>query len=198
MSQIPDGPILDYASPMIRAPLRLAEKSIITFVPDPDGMRILESLAGKGRALFAIFFSAGSMTVLGCTISGTGPGWTKAMAVYAVFAIGTLALIVALINSNWQETILKISGENLLLVFKTPFKSRRYQWTREQIREARIVQELDPPTQRIVLELQIEFFSQPVVRLFTGHDIPVLRSAAEHIRQYLAGPPSDSAASAAS
>jgi hypothetical protein len=197
MLQIPDGPILDYASPMIHGPLRLARKSILTFVPDLDGMHIVESLEGKMRAVVAIVFSSSSMTLLGCKVSSCQPvfnmGWMNAMAVYAVFAIVVLTLIIALINSNWQQTILKIEAEKLLLVFKGPFKNRLHRWTWDQIRRALIVQELDPRTYRIFYELRIEFWSHPLVRLFTGQNLSELGSIVEQISIHLSGPPENAA-----
>jgi hypothetical protein len=187
MSQIPEGPILDYASPLIRAPLRLAEKSILTFFADADGLRIVESLAGKGRAIAAICFCGGSMIILGCTISDLAPlfssVWLESMATYSIFAFGTLALILTLINSNWRRTVLKIGAVYLTLVFESPLKNRVYQWTWDRFVGARILQELDPPTQRIVYEVQMEFSSHPLVRLFTGHDLPELGPVMERIRQ---------------
>ena len=189
--QFPDGKILDYASPMMRRPLRLAEKSILTFLTDQDGMQIVETLEGKAKARYAIFFAAGAMAILGLTINGSykmfSALWMEAMGVYAAFVVGVVTLIIALISSNWQQTILTIGAEHLHLFFTTPFKNRLYKWTWDQVCQARVVQELDPPTQRIKCELQIDLWSHPLVRLFSGHDLRELGLVAEELHRHQPG-----------
>jgi energy-converting hydrogenase Eha subunit A len=194
-SQIPDGNILDYASPGMGGPLRLAKLSILTFLPEPNGMHIVETLTGKMQAIYAICFSAISMIILGLTTSSINPrfsgSWFSAMFVWSIFAAGVAALIIALINSNWRATILKILPEHLQLTFQTPFKNRPYQWTWDQFRQVHVTQQLDQLTQRVVCELQIEIWTSPVVRLFNGHGLRELGLIAEEMRRHQSVTPAD-------
>jgi len=190
MSQFPDGPILDYASPALKTPLRLADQSILTVREITGGVEIFETLAGKSGAIAAIIFSGGMVTLFGfCTFNTYPPiqqeFFTPLRIFYLIYLAVTLLLIVAVIESNWRETILRVKAENLVLIFKSAFKLRRYEWTTEMVRHVHVVQEIDAKTQRIVYELQIEFWSHPMVKLFTGHDPPELNDLASRLRNHL-------------
>jgi hypothetical protein len=186
--QTPDGNILDYASPGLAGPLRLADRSILTFLPEPGGMHIVETLEGKTRAIAAICFSGISMLILGFTISASTPflsrPWFTSMALWLLLAAGVAALILALIHSNWKATILKLRPEDLQLTFETPFKKRFYSWTWDQFRQAHVVQSLDSRTQRVIRELQVEIWTSPVLRLFIGHGLRELGAIVDELRRF--------------
>ena len=186
MSQFPEGPILDYASPAMKSPLRLADKSILTVHETTRGLDVLETLAGKTTAVGAIIFSGAMVTLFGITAINTGVALLSGLMIfYLIYLSVTLLLIYAVIESNWRETILRAEDENLILIFKSPFTLRRHQWATEKVREVHVVQELDIKTRRIVHELQIELWTQQWVKLFTGHDPPELGDIAVRLRYHL-------------
>jgi hypothetical protein len=190
MSQVPGGPILDYASPALKAPLRLTDLSILTVREITDGVEVLETLTGKGPAIAAMIFSGGTVTLFGyevftSAVPNAHPDFDTLQISYLIYLAVTLILIFAIIESNWRETILRVQAENLTLSFRSPFKLRQHQWTAEMVRSIHVVQAIDIKTQRLVHELQIELSSPQWVKLFTGHDAPELGNIAGQLRQYV-------------
>jgi hypothetical protein len=193
MSLPSQGPVLDYASPAIRGPLRLTDKSIITFIPTPDGLDIVETLHGKGAALAAIIFTSGAVALLGTEVfagivahdpASTWP-WTGIF-LYLAFAAMTILVILAVIHANWRSSLLSVTRQRLILDFKSPYRLTRRQWEPEQLKTVNVVQQLDPRTQRLIYEIQLEFWSCPMIRLFTGHDPSELHRIADTIRKHFA------------
>jgi hypothetical protein len=189
MSQIPEGPILDYASPALKSPLRLTDLSILTVQPITDGIEVLETLTGKGAAIAAMIFSAGTVALFGFeTFTSDAPNahvdFGTLQIFYLIYLAITLILMFAIIESNWRETILRVQRENLTLAFKSPFKLRQHRWTTEMVRQIHVVQAIDTKTERLVHELQIELSSSSLqwVKLFTGHDAPELGNIAGQLR----------------
>lgn len=190
MPQIPQGPILDYASPGIGRALRLVRQSIITFIPIANGVEILESLSGKTQAVVAIVFAGGAVTLLGFTIFADLQHrffYLFLTAFYLIYLVVTAWIVIAVIQSNWRRTVLRVTPGKLLLIFKTPFNAIERHWNNEQIRFVSVVHVLDSRTLRTIYELQIEFCSDAPARLFTGHGPPELAHIADLIRRYLPG-----------
>src|SRR5579863_1190824 len=113
MSQFPDGPILDYASPALKTPLRLTDQSILTVRETTGGVEIFETLAGKSGAIAAIIFSGGMVTLFGFgafNYDSHDSNWvffSPFRIFYLIYLTVTLLLILAVIESNWRETILR-------------------------------------------------------------------------------------------
>lgn len=189
MSEPSQGPVLDYASPLARGPLRLADRSILTFIPVSNGVNIVESLEGRGRAVAAIIFSSCAVILLGPVVFGEAFDHDISIAgvlLYLGYAVMTVIVILAVINANWRTTILGVTREHLILDFKTPFRLARRQWNPEELKTVNVVQQLDPRTKRIAHEIQLEFYSHPLTRLFTGHDPPELHHIVDTVRQHFA------------
>jgi hypothetical protein len=196
MSEIPEGPILDYASPTSRSPLRLAKRSIIYLYQGVDEVKVVERLAEQGKALTAIIFSGSMVVLLGYTTEQTERPerfihyFSEGFILYFIYAAATLALILAVIYVNWRSTILEVSRERVILRFESAFKNLMYQWPSSEVRNIHVVQELDQRTMRIIFELRIELAFHPMLRLFGGHEIQDLNAIAMAMREQLAAPES--------
>ena len=195
MTEIPAGPILDYASPISRTPLRLASRSVISILSTTKGTVITESLGGQMPALAAIIVTGSTVSLLGCGVLGIVlhlHNWTEfyeALVVlipYFIFAGGTLALILAVIHTSWRRTILRVSPQGIVLVFHSPLKEKAYEWTGENVRHVHIVQELDRRRWEVAYHLQIDIGDRHTAQLFGGHGIEELSEIARLIRQKLA------------
>jgi hypothetical protein len=194
MTEIPAGPILDYASPNSRTPLRLATRSVISILSTANEVIITESLDGHLSALAAILFTGSTVALLGTGVIGETlhlHNWSDlsdaalVLVLYFVYAAGTLALIVAVIHTNWRRTILQVSHECAVLIFKSPLKETVHKWPTENVRHVHVVQELDQRSQRIVFYLRIEVRDRPVAQLFSGHKIDELSEIARLIHEKL-------------
>jgi len=187
---IPPKPVLDYASPNARSPLRLTNTSIISVNERSDGTEIIESLTGHGEAIGAIAFTSITMTILGNDVL-SNPAWSKNFLgpciIYWLFALGILTLILAVIHVNWRQTILHISHETLTLTFKSPFKKQTWRWPTADIQRAYAVEEIVPKAKRFICELRIETAVHGSMNLFGGHEPRELNELADLIQRHLPG-----------
>jgi hypothetical protein len=188
--QIPAKPVLDYASPNARSPLRMTNTSIIKVNELPDGTEIVEFLTEHGQAIGAIIFTTITMTILGNDVLSRH-SWTQIFLgpclVYVLFALGVLTLILAVIQVNWRQTILHISHESLTLTFKSPFKKQTWRWPTADIQRAHVVEDNDPRAKSFICELRIETAAHGWLNLFGGHDPRELNQLAELISRHLPG-----------
>jgi hypothetical protein len=193
MFDAPPETILDYASPMAKTPLRLASRSVISIIPTDDGVEITETLTGQSQALAAIIFSASMVVLMGCTaMARIHPRhWSDlldaipVLIFYVIYAGGTAALIVAVIHSSWRRTILTVSPEQTVLLFRSPLKEKSYAWLNKEIRHVLVTQELIQSTWQIVYKLQLEIADRQTAQLFGGHDADELAEIAKLIRKFL-------------
>jgi hypothetical protein len=173
-------PILDYASPGVKTPLKLAEGSIIRINDDGETVEIIETLAGKMTALSAILFTSCTATTMGIALLGTvqqTSSWAPMVFFFGFVAV-VVRLILAVIRANWRKTILRVKSSEATLRFTTPFNEQSRRWNSEEVEQYRVTQELDPATQRIVYEMQIAFWSRPLIKLFTGQSLRLLTEIA--------------------
>jgi len=191
-----DGPILDYASPRTRKPLRLAAASIIEVkrVPVPGGADVVEMLSGKGRAVSAVAFAAGSTAVMGVCIDRTLAigffgvvGNAVLVGFCAFFAVLVAMLSVLVIDATWRKTVLEIRPASLALIRSSPFKKRTNRWSRQEIHNVLVAADTDAATDRLVHELQLHTTTHSVVVLFDGHEAAELDIIARLIRQHVLG-----------
>jgi hypothetical protein len=194
MTEIPAGPILDYASPIARTPLRLASRSVISILASGNRAIITESLGGQSGAVAAILFTGLTVTLLGCGVLGSAlhlHNWTDfyvalvVLILYLIYAGGTLALILAVIHTSWRRTVLRVSPQQIVLTFHSPLKKKAYEWPSQSVQHVHVVQALNQRRYEIAYHLQIEIRNQQVAQLFGGHEISELSEIARLIREKL-------------
>jgi hypothetical protein len=184
-------PILDYASPMERSPLRMAVKSVIRIQSEGKGVGIYETLTGQTQALTAILFTSFTVSLLGIALLGNLRPWTISvfysgpLIVYFLTVCGTATLVLAVIHQNWRKTTLRVSPERVILIMSTPFRGTMREWPSVDVWHVHVVQSLDQRTQRLVYDLQVMMSSGVNFKLFGGHDPPELNVIAEAVRKYL-------------
>jgi hypothetical protein len=164
-------PILDYAGPRKRSAFRLSSASILTSHWSHETLIIREHLAGHGGALASIAVSF--LMVAHLVLQGflEWRHWhdpaTPILA--AIFAIGWIVLVPAVIQQSWRETTLRIGDGMMHLTMGGPLARMKYHRTFEQLQAIRVIGTQVADGAPLLAEIEILADNAPPIRLFTDH-----------------------------
>jgi hypothetical protein len=175
------GPILDYSSPRPRGKLRLPSQSRIEMLPDPDGVIVHEWLAAKGQAIFAIALAGASLLLMPTVfVISEKRDFQRPLAgdigfllflgvVIAVVFIAGLIVMAMVINNTWRHTFVEARRDSLILRFRSPFGSERFEWNVSEVEDIRLETTTKPNDRNHLGEVEIHLAARPMVKLFTDH-----------------------------
>jgi hypothetical protein len=143
--------ILDYASPRPQGRYRLPSVSRLDMQRDREGLVVVETLRGKGRAIVAMAIGMMTLFTLPFSVAMTVPSgaalwrdlqnpdargptlfWTAFMAGLWLADAVVLTLV---FNNTWRKTILEARDGMLSLTFQSPLAKKAHRWPFEQILE---------------------------------------------------------------
>src|SRR4051812_25651681 len=113
--------ILDYASPRKRSRFRLASKSLLDCRWAGEDLIVRESLAGQSEAKMAIAATGVMLAISGGLVASE---WHRTAVGFLIFILAIMGLAVALvpavIQQSWRETLLRIGDGTMRLVMGGP------------------------------------------------------------------------------
>jgi hypothetical protein len=185
------APILDYASPRAKAPLRVGSRSTLRTSRGPHEFCIVESLDNQGEAIGAIVFSwlaMSPMIFVACWMLARGEV-SAAMFGFILPAAGALTTW-GIVQQSWGRTILRVTRDEITLRFVTPLrKLREHRWPADRLLSLLVIQESEG-FEKNFAELELQFPSQ-TVKLFSGHPWRELTQLEREIRPMLDSPAPD-------
>ena len=191
------GPILDYSSPRPHGRTRLPSDSRIEMLPDADGVVIHEWLAAKGRAIFAMAFAGCALVVLILVfvseeLSQSRGRFVADLGAIAFFAvldllvlIGGIVVMAMVINNTWRHTFLEARRDSVILRFRAPFGSERFEWNASEVEAVRLETTTTAADRNHLGEIELHIAARPLVKLFTDHPYRDLEMIERALRQAL-------------
>lgn len=190
--------ILDYASPRKRSQFRLASASLLESKWMGRTLVIREWLAGQGGAVVAIgmtFLVVANLAQMAFFNINFRNELVEAIICWSVVA-AWLALLPAVIQQTWRETLLRIGDGSMHLTMGGPFARQRYVRLFDQIQSIRVIPTQNHEGAPVLAEIEILADNAPPIRLFTDHTLPRLQQLAAEIEQAVQGTPPAVAANA--
>ena len=189
------GPILDYSSPRPHGRVRLPSQSRIEILPDADGVIVHEWLAARQGAIIALAFAGCAFVLLiqafvsselersrGRLVMDLG-----AIAFFGVLVllvlIGGIVVMAMVINNTWRHTFLEVRRDSLILRFRAPFGSERFEWNVSEVEEVRLETTTQPTDRNHLAEIELHIAARPVVKLFTDHTLGDLQPIAAALQR---------------
>jgi hypothetical protein len=188
-------PIIDYASPASRSSLRLPARSEIRWDFEPGGLRVVQKLAGRERALGAVALAGFTFLLLAATTYTLTQSKRWERNIPQILFVGTLMaaeLVVGalVINNTWRKTVLVVAADEMTLAFSSPFsRGQQFRFPGEQVAAVSVVDREPLEGEAVVAELELRMWSIPPVHLFAGHPHPTLMHLAKAIAQVHPMPP---------
>jgi hypothetical protein len=190
--------ILDYASPRKRSQFRLASASLLESKWMDRTLVIREWLAGQGGAVVAIgasFLMVANLAAMTLYEVNVRVHPVEVIICWSCVALW-LALLPAVIQQTWRETVLRIGEDGMHLTMGGPFSRRRYVRLFDQIQSIRVIPTQSQEGAPLLAEIEILADNAPPIRLFTDHTQPKLAQLASEIEQAVKGTPPALAANA--
>jgi len=190
--------ILDYASPRPQGRYRLPSVSRLDVQWNQEGLVVIETLIGKGRAIAAMVFGLFTLFTLPFSVAMTVPSaaalWRDLQnpdarpTLFWTAIMGGLWLAIAVVltlvfNNTWRKTILEAQDGTLALTFQSPLGKRVHRWPFEKILELGVdrtleVQFIDPR-----LELLLRAHGGQLIHLFADHKEAELETIAAGLKE---------------
>ena len=162
--------ILDYASPRKRSRFRLASRSLMDCRWVEEELVVREWLAGQSEAKRAIAVTGIMLAIsVGLVVSE----WHRTavgMLIFVFAIIGlAIALVPAVIQQSWRETVLRIGDGEMRLTMGGPLMRRRWSWRLGQVQAVRMIATQAQADAPELAEVEILAEGTPPLRLFTDH-----------------------------
>jgi hypothetical protein len=182
--------ILDYASPRKRSRFRLASKSLLDCRWVEEDLAVREWLAGQSQAKLAIAVTGVMLALSGGIVASEWHRTAVGMLLIILVLIGlALALVPAVIQQSWRETVLRIGDGTMRLVMGGPLARRRWSWRLEQVLAVRVIatQVREDDGAPVLGEVEILAEGSPPIRLFTDHREGMLNGMVVEIERAVRG-----------
>jgi hypothetical protein len=192
--------IIDYASPVSRAKLRLPARSEIHWANEPGRLVVTQVLSGREGAIGALLLAAFTFVLMSFSIMNMIGKWHRYIGEIGIMGMFMAAEVIVgalVIHNTWRKTILTVTPDELIVELAAPFSGReRHAFRGEQVAGVVVVDREPLPGEAVVPELEIQFWSIPPIHLFAGHPHPMLMRIAAGVgqMQHLAPPPLPGAA----
>jgi hypothetical protein len=196
--------ILDYASPRPHGRYRLPSVSRLDVRCDGDGLVVVETLRGKGRAIFAMVLGVATLFTIPYSVALIVPSggalWrdfqnpdSRGPTLFWTAFMGGLwladAIVLTLVfNNTWRKTILEARDGTVALTFQSPLGKKVHRWPFEQILELGVdrtleVQFIDPR-----FELLLRSHGGQLIHLFADHKEEELERIAAALKEKMGWP----------
>jgi len=190
--------ILDYASPRPQGRYRLPSVSRLEVQCEPDGLVVIETLRGKGRATFAMALGLLTLFTIPASVRSVVPNLQVLWRVlqhltsdgfgFEIVLLGALWAAIAVImllvaNSTWRKTVLEARDGILTLAFKSPFHQQVHRWQFEQILELGVDRTLEIQFVDPRLELLLRAHGGQLIHLFADHSEAELEHIAGALKE---------------
>src|SRR5690349_8229744 len=180
--------ILDYASPRKRSRFRLASKSLLDCSWTGEELVVREWLAGQAEAKKAIAATGVMLAISGGVVASEWHRTAVGMLIFIFVIIAlALALVPAVIQQSWRETVLRIGDGEMRLTMGGPFARRQWSWRLAQVQAVRVIatqMKADAPE---LGEVEILADGTAPLRLFTDHREGMLNGMVVEIERALKG-----------
>jgi hypothetical protein len=99
-----------------------------------------------------------------------------------------IALVPAVIQQSWRETVLRIGDGEMRLTMGGPLARRRWSWRLEQVQAVRVIAtQLQDDGAPVLGEVEILAEGSPPLRLFTDHREGMLNGMVVEIERAVRG-----------
>jgi hypothetical protein len=146
---------------------------------DAEGITVIERLAAKGRAVFAIALAGVTLVTLPVSVLNSlfyhpnhklGINDLLLPLLLGGLWVVEVVLIVVVVNNTWRKTILRVGPDGIVLSFASPFGTRKHDWLPSQIADVRAAPMPGGSPGYALAELQIYPGADLTVHLFTDHE----------------------------
>jgi hypothetical protein len=150
---------------------------------------VREWLAGQSEAKKAIVATG---VMLAISVGLVASEWHRTAVGTLIFffaIIGlAIALVPAVIQQSWRETVLRIGDGEMRLTMGGPLARRRWSWRLEQVQAVRVIAtQLQDDGAPVLGEVEILAEGSPPLRLFTDHREGMLNGMVVEIERAVRG-----------